>query len=137
MREPVTTSHGGVATPLQVTWSDVARDVLLCSLLGEVDLATGARLEKELTDAITRTSCHLIVDLAEVEFFGSIGMKILIDTSDRQDKTRRHVAVVVGDNQKVERPLRAIGLDQILDIHHELATAVTACRTSPSENLQH
>jgi anti-anti-sigma factor len=133
MSEPFNTGHGGEATALQVTWSDIAGDVLLCSVTGEVDLATGACLEKELTEAITLASCHLIVDLSKTEFFGSIGMKTLVDISNKQYDNQRHLEVVVGDNQKVERPLHAIGLDQVLHIHRELATAVKSCLTAPAE----
>jgi anti-sigma B factor antagonist len=112
---------------LRVTISDLAPGVLCCALAGEVDLATGPRLAKELTEAMALRPCHLVVDLSEVTFLGSIGLQILTEINDRQQDVDQHLALVVADKRTVQRPLEITGLDEVLDVHHELQSATGAC----------
>jgi anti-sigma B factor antagonist len=115
--------------PLTITVSDVAPDTILCVLLGELDLATAPRLQEKLTEAIDLAPSHLVIDLSDIQFLGSAGLNLLTDIHDAQHAAGYHVAVIVGTNHPVTRPLHITALDQILDLHTELATAVRACRT--------
>lgn len=121
-------SGGGVATHLHVTITDIATGVTCCTLTGVVDLATGPQLEKELMEAIGLQDCHVVLDVSELEFIGSIGLRIISEIHKELEASQRHLALVADDNVVVIRPLQVMGLDKILDIHRELSAAVRACR---------
>lgn len=115
--------------PLAITVSDIAPGALLCGLRGEIDLATASGLQQTLTEAITLIPCHLVIDLSDIRYLGSAGLQLFLKIHDAQQAAGYHLALVVGLNHAAARPLQATSLDQILDLHTELSTAVTACRT--------
>jgi anti-sigma B factor antagonist len=130
MADPVVTDLDSDGMRLQVTMSDLAPSVLCCALAGEVDLATGPHLVKELTEAMALRPCDLVVDLSEVTFLGSIGLQILVEINDSQHDVGRHLALVVADKRAVGRPLEITGLDEVLDVRYELQSAVGACHAA-------
>lgn len=128
MSEPFHTNPGETEVHLRVTTSDIAPEVVLCAVAGEVDLATGPQLADTFGEVLERGPCHLVIDLSDVRFLGSTGLKILVDVNSRQQERHRRLALVVAHNRAAERPLQATGLNEVLDVHHELTTAVQTCR---------
>lgn len=117
--------------PLTVTIRDIAPGVLLCVVAGEIDLVTVPEFQETLTKALHHAPSHLVLDLTGVEFLGSAGLKILIELHTAQHAVGCHLALVVGDNRVVVRTLHITALDQVLDLHAELVTAVDACSAHP------
>lgn len=130
MHESFDASRVAVGELLGLTISDVSPDTILCVVVGEVDLLTGPTLRKELTDAINVASSHLVIDLSAVQFLASIGLNILVEILAAQEAAGRHLALVVDDNHPVTHTLQITGLDQVFDLHAEIAAAVTVCSTS-------
>jgi anti-anti-sigma factor len=112
---------------LHVTVSHHGRDTVLCALAGEIDAATGPRLQHALTHLVRRTPARLVIDVTEVEFLASIGLGVFTELHRVQQAAGHHLAIVVGhDNYAVTRPLQITGLDQSLDLHTDLTTAIAA-----------
>jgi anti-anti-sigma factor len=64
-------------------------------LLGELDLAQEARLTEAFAE--TRDECtELVVDLRELDFIGSIGLRVLLLEADRAKLEARRFGVIVG-----------------------------------------
>lgn len=118
---------------LNVTVSDIASDICLCVLLDDIDLLTAPSLREKLTEAIDATPRHLVMDLSEVQFLASIGLRLLIDLGAAQQATGHQLLLVVGKNRAVTRPLRITGLDQYFDLHVELTTAIKACHAAKTD----
>jgi len=135
MGESVTSDRTGVHEQLNITISDNASDTVLCELVGEVDLATAPSLHEKLKAATQAAPHHLVIDLSGVGYLGSAGLKILVDLRADQHTDGRHLAVVTGHNRMVIRPLHATGLDEVLDLHAELTTAMQACIDHPATTL--
>jgi anti-sigma B factor antagonist len=119
---------------ITITVSNITSDVLLCALTGEIDLLTAPQLQEKLTEVLDHAPAHLMLDLTDIKFLESAGLKILLDIHARQHATGYHLALVVGRNRIVTRPLRITELDQTLDLHTERTTALTACQTHPRPN---
>lgn len=113
--------------PLTLTVSEAAPGAILCVVTGEVDLVTGPTLREKLTAATNVTPSHLVIDLSGVRFLASIGLSILVEILATQEATGHHLAIVVENNHAVTRALQTTGLDQVLDLHTALATALQAC----------
>lgn len=126
MPESFDTSRVATEEALTVSVSDLSPDTILCVVAGEIDLLTGPALRAKLTDAINVAPSHLVIDLSGVQFLASIGLSILVEILAAQEAAGRHLAVVV-DNHAVNHVLQTTGLDQVLDLHATLVTAVTAC----------
>ncbi len=58
----------------------------MARLGGEIDVANAIELEAELTWAIPNTALGLIVDLSEVSFIDSTGIRCLFDLAMRLER---------------------------------------------------
>ncbi len=66
---------------------------------GELDAATGPRLEDEVRRAEREAPAVLVLDLAAVEFFDSTGLQILLDADVRARQNEHRLVVVAGDGE--------------------------------------
>jgi anti-anti-sigma factor len=137
MRDSFDTTRTVTEELLTVTVSDISPDTLLCVVVGEIDLLTGPTLRDRLAGAITVVSAHLVIDLSAVQFLASIGLNVLVEILAVQEAAGRHLALVVNDNHVVTHALQTTGLDQVFDLHSEVAAARTACLTVTGTQQQH
>src|SRR5215218_3449991 len=85
------------------------------ALTGELDIASTARLEEELTKAETNSPGTMLLDLREVEFIDSTGVRAVIAADERARSAGRRLVVVRGPGA-VERVLSVTQLDQRLEL---------------------
>lgn len=97
----------------------------MCSVSGEMDLATAPSLQQKLNDLINRAPRRLVIDLTDIRFMGSIGLHILMRMHEAQHAAGHDLAVVIDHNDAATLPLQAAGLDHVLDLHTELTTALS------------
>jgi anti-anti-sigma factor len=119
---------------LNATVQSTSPDTILCSVSGEIDLATAPSLQRELDDLIDRAPRHLVIDLTDVQFMGSIGLHILMHLHEAQLAAGHDLAVVVDHNDAATRLLHATGLDHVLNLHTELTTAMHMQHTIEPES---
>jgi len=102
-------------------------DALILHVEGDVDGLTAPRLTAAVTEAFDRLDGRLlVVDLAEVSFFGSTGLRTLRESAAEAVRHRGlgQLRVVVDQNRPVIRPIEIVGLDQVLALFHSVADAV-------------
>lgn len=110
---------------LNVTVSD--GDELVVTVRGEVDGLTAPRLRHALDDAFDRlTGRILILDLTKVEFLGSPGLRVLLDSARTAARTPGYqpMRVVVDQNRPVVLPIEIVGLDHVLALYESVNDAV-------------
>jgi anti-sigma B factor antagonist len=108
-----------------LTTSLVVRDKINVLVVeGTVDLATAAQFENAVAAAANGDPAALIIDLALVEFFASVGMSILVAAHQRLGAATAFG--VVADGPATSRPLKLTGLDQVFGIYSTLDSALTA-----------
>jgi anti-anti-sigma factor len=85
-------------------------------VVGELDLVTAPALEQALRDAELRAPL-VVLDLRELTFTDSSGVRVIISASARADRARRWLVVVRGPAQ-VDRRLTLITSDvpEIVDL---------------------
>ncbi|MEW2506872.1 STAS domain-containing protein [Amycolatopsis sp. NPDC047767] len=89
---------------------------------GDVDATIAGRLAGQLAVELELGPHVLLIDLREVTFCSSDGISTLV----RAHEAARAAAVpyaIVTARLAVLRPLRMLGLDRVLQIHHDLADA--------------
>ena len=82
---------------------------------GDVDMTTGDRLEAEVLRAESAEPGTLTLDLAQVTFFDSTGLQILLDADVRAREEGRRLVVVPGDGE-VARVLALAEVSERLDV---------------------
>ncbi|MEO6083967.1 MAG: STAS domain-containing protein [Umezawaea sp.] len=106
-------------------------DVAVLALSGEIDAATAGATRARTLAAIDAHPAALVLDLSAVDFFGSNGIAIVLETAQRAE-LRGIRFVVVADRHLVLRPLQVTGVDSQLIIHADLGTALDDLRRPAS-----
>lgn len=97
----------------------------LVTVTGEVDMVTTPRLRSYLRQQLDRASSMLVVDLRGVEFLGSSGLAVLVETLDGA-RARGVTLRLVCDSREVVRPLEATGLTELFEIHRDPDAALAS-----------
>jgi len=102
-----------------------------------VDLVTAPVLADKLIEAVHNGQPHLVIDLSAIAVLDSIGLQAVFEALDRYD-IEGHLAVVADPRSTaISRPDLS-SLSEIVDIHHDLASALRACaRASISHGGRH
>ena len=92
---------------------------------GEVDMLTMPRLRAMLREQLDRERSLLLADLRGLEFLGSSGLAVLVETLDAARERGVDLALVC-DSREVLRPLEATGLTELFEIHSDVDSALAA-----------
>jgi anti-sigma B factor antagonist len=100
--------------------------VVVLSVEDVVDLLTAPSLSESINTALAPKPTALIVDLTDVTFLASAGMTILAKAQEQAGTATRFG--VVADGSATSRPLKLLGLDQVLAIYPTLDEALREVR---------
>jgi anti-sigma B factor antagonist len=97
---------------------------------GELDLRTSPELEERL-DRVWRAGAELVIlDLRQIEFMDSTGLRVLLAAHQRAQETSRRFALVRGADQ-VERVLTLTGVRDLLTVVDAPEELLAAGESSP------
>jgi anti-sigma B factor antagonist len=99
-------------------------DLVVLAVSGTLDVLSAPDVEARIAATGASAPAGVIVDLSAVDFLGSSGMGILV--SAHADLTPAVRFVIVADGPSTSRPLKLIGIADIIDIHPTLDEALTA-----------
>ncbi|BBX46937.1 STAS domain-containing protein [Mycobacterium cookii] len=100
----------------------------MVSIGGEVDLSTAPAFEAAITTALEEQPPVLVIDLSDVTFMASVGLRILVAT---QDENRDAVRVaIVANSSATARPIQMTGLDEIISLYPTLDEALSATEST-------
>jgi anti-sigma B factor antagonist len=98
--------------------------VSVVSVAGVVDMLTAPDLEKAIAEAAKSSPSAVVVDMSGVEFLASAGMGVLIAA---QDELAPAVGfAVVADGPATSRPLKLVGVTDVVDLYATLDEALAA-----------
>ena len=95
---------------------------------GEIDMATAPMLGRELTAAIESGEGPVVLDLTEVTFFDSSGLRVAIVAHRDLGEKGRRLAVVCDPEGHVRRTFALAGLADVLDLHPSREAALAELR---------
>jgi anti-sigma B factor antagonist len=124
--------HDPAAPLLTAALSHPRVGTVVCTAVGEVDLATGPLLLEPLQKATSDGPRHLIVDLSGVTFFSAVGVGVLMQTLAAQQD--RYAMVLVGNSRPVMRVLAVLKLAQRFPRYDDVADAVAAVAGPPERH---
>jgi anti-sigma B factor antagonist len=98
---------------------------------GEVDLANATRLRQELLALATDDDDWLVVDLTEVAYADSSGIKVLFDLARDLRRRRQSLAVTVPAGSPLRRLLKITNFQEVAPICDDVDTAVELIAKRP------
>lgn len=99
-------------------------DVAVLAVSGTVDVLSAPELEARIKATGATTPTALVIDLSAVDFLGSSGMGVLVTAHTDLTPTTR--VTLVADGPATSRPLKLIGIADIIDIFPTLDEALAA-----------
>ena len=99
-------------------WSVVA-------VTGELELATAPRLRQQVVGLIGSGRSNVVIDLTGVDFIDSVGLGVVVGALKRC-RTHGGDLMVAGAVPRVRALFEITRLDEIIDLHPDLATALAA-----------
>jgi anti-sigma B factor antagonist len=91
------------------------------SVSGVLDMLTSPQLENAIAGATSKDPGAVVVDLSDVEFLASAGMGVLVAARDKADG--KYGFAVVANGPATSRPLKLVGLADVVGLHSTLAEA--------------
>ena len=98
--------------------------VAVVSIGGEIDLSTAPAFEAVIAEALEEDPRVLVIDLSEVTFMASVGLRVLAGTQEKVGKSIQ--IAVVADGMATSRPIQLTGLDKLISLYPTLDEALTA-----------
>jgi len=92
---------------------------------GRVDSNTAPELEQALVKLQSEGRTHLVLDLSEVEFLSSAGLRVMVSTMKNLRKIGGDL-VIASPNSRVREVLRLAGLDTVFSIHETREAAIAS-----------
>ncbi|MBE1461668.1 STAS domain-containing protein [Kibdelosporangium phytohabitans] len=105
---------------------DVSReaDVVVVRVTGELDMSTLEPVERAVWQELAADPRGLVVDMRDVTFCGSTGLRLLVQARQRATSTRAGFRVVTAMNPTVSRVLEISGLDTVFEQCESVSDAV-------------
>ncbi|MEX7471921.1 STAS domain-containing protein [Mycobacterium adipatum] len=103
---------------------DRVGDISIVSVAGTVDMITAPKLEAAIAAAAESAPPAVVVDFTAVEFLASAGMGVLV--AAHGDLAPAVKLVVVADGPATSRPLKLVGIADVLDLFATLDEALAA-----------
>jgi anti-sigma B factor antagonist/stage II sporulation protein AA (anti-sigma F factor antagonist) len=102
---------------------DADHGVITASLAGEIDLSNASRLLATITHEVPNEAVGLIMDLSEVGYIDSSGLRMLLELAKRLGWRDQTMRVVVADDARIRRILSLSGVEPVLSIDASLEGA--------------
>lgn len=110
-----------------ISRDDEAETAVVVRLAGEVDLASAEHAAEQLRAAeavaVADAPAVVVLDLSQVTFLGSVGLAMMVEHNRLCAALGSRLCVIVGDNQRVLRPMQIASLDAVLTIVSSVAEA--------------
>jgi anti-sigma B factor antagonist len=90
-------------------------DAVSIVLSGELDISTAPRVEEELQRVEETGPAVIVLDLRELEFMDSTGLRVIVSADGRAREADRSLRLVRGP-EAVQRIFRVTRLDERLEI---------------------
>lgn len=104
---------------------DLPGDILLVTLAGPLDIAGAGEIETPFS-ALSGKHSKVIVDLANVTFLASIGIRVLVKAA-RAIGNKKGRLIVFGPTDEARRVLRSTGIDTIIPVVADRTAAIAEC----------
>jgi len=96
---------------------------IVARLKGAVDVANAATVEAELSHAVPNTATGLIIDLSDVSFMDSSGLRVLFVIDERLRSRRQDLRLVLDEGSNLSRTLDLVHMQDLVPLCRDIASA--------------
>ncbi|MEW6474912.1 MAG: STAS domain-containing protein [Actinomycetota bacterium] len=111
-----------------------AGDIVVARFEGDIDLANTPVVAARVLEAIPNDAFGLVVDLTDVRYIDSVGIRMLFTFVRSLQASRQAMAVVVPPDSPVRKLLKITHLDEAIVFRATVEDAAEALRESGTPN---
>jgi len=103
-------------------------ETTVASLEGEIDLSNAEALRHQIVEAVPNHAFGLVVDLTDVSYLDSSGVRLLFDTARRLERRQQRLATIAPAGSPVRELLVLVGGADRLGLHESVDDALAWVR---------
>ena len=109
---------------MELRYSELDKKIRFIKLIGKLDILGAGEIETKFTGYCAGDGIRVLVDLSEVDYLASIGIRLLT-LNARSLTTRRGRMVLLKPNADVKNVLEITGIPAIIPMYDNLESAET------------
>lgn len=109
---------------MELQYSELDNNIRMLKLIGKLDIVGVGQIETKFAGYCGGEKARVVVDLSEVDFLASIGIRLLTLTA-KSLASRGGRMVVLNPTADVQRVLEVTGIPAIIPIYSHLESAET------------
>ena len=99
-------------------------DAVVAEVKGEVDISNADSVMERLLDAVPNTASALVLDLSEVGYLDSSGVRLIFELATRLRNRGQDLELVVPDDSMIRRVLLLTEVQRVVPISTSVDTAL-------------
>ena len=112
---------------MEILFDETSQNPKRIGLRGRLDLKGSGEIELRFTSLTATDASNVLVDMSEVEFIASIGMRLLL-TCAKAKAARGGKLALFGLQPMVTVALETAGIDNLIPLYADEATALAGLR---------
>ncbi len=109
---------------MELRYSELENNIRLIKLIGKLDIVGVGEIETQFTDYLAGENPRVLVDLSEVDFLASIGIRMLT-LNAKSVASRGGRMVLLHPTPDVRHVLEITGIPAVIPIYDGLESALT------------
>ena|SRR5437868_5555918 len=109
---------------------DQRADVVIARLEGDIDLANTPAISTTILEAVPNDAIGLVVDLSDVRYIDSVGIRMLFTFVRSLHASRQGMAIAVPPESPVRKLLKITHLDEAMAFRATVDEAISSLRES-------
>jgi anti-sigma B factor antagonist len=107
---------------MEMRYSELNNGISLIKLSGKLDIIGTGEIETKFTGCCAGDKVRVVVDLSEVDFLASIGIRLLVLTA-KSIASRGGKMALLSLNPEVQQVLEITGIPAIISVYSSLESA--------------
>jgi anti-sigma B factor antagonist len=112
---------------MEILFNETSQNPKRIGLRGRLDLKGSGEIELRFTSLTATDASNVLVDMSEVDFIASIGMRLLL-TCAKAKAARGGKLALFGLQPMVTDALETAGIDNLIPLYADEATALAGLR---------
>src|SRR5687768_17367478 len=109
---------------MEIHYSELDNSIILIKLAGRLDIIGTGEIETKFTGYCSGEKIRVIVDLSEVDFLASIGIRLLMLTA-KSVASRGGKMVLLNPQPEIQHVLDVTGIPAIIPVYSQFESAET------------
>lgn len=132
MYDPLSSGSGSSGSGVSLTHEDLSEDLRTIRLGGRLDMIGVGEIELRFTTLAASRPVAVLVDLTNVSFLASVGLRCIIHSAKTLDLKGGRMALLVGDKALVRGTLESVDIAAIIPVFSDEAAALDYLRSPRS-----